>query len=156
MTLIRPFEHRIWRLYWQWLIDIYAVNAFLIWQRNEPDKTYRAYRKFREALTNQLLRYPKEGMAIIQTPTAANPSGSHSRVRWPDWSYCAWCKDHLEDWQPSDQGPRKFGTELDPNSAGRAVPKRGSNTYSGCQTCKVYLCVKGECWRLWHDSLLPK
>jgi hypothetical protein len=55
MTVCRPQEQRVWRPQWLWLLDICLSNSFLIWQEGKKDKRRRGHRRFREALTEQLL-----------------------------------------------------------------------------------------------------
>jgi hypothetical protein len=50
MTVCRPFEQRVWRPLWLWLLDICLVNSFLIWKGVTDDKSCRGHRKYRKAL----------------------------------------------------------------------------------------------------------
>jgi Transposase IS4 len=57
-TVHRPFKRRIWRPLWYYILNIYAVNSYLIWKGNRMDPNKRGQRRFRETLIHALLNTP--------------------------------------------------------------------------------------------------
>jgi hypothetical protein len=141
----------VWRPQWLWLLDICLSNSFLIWQEGKKDKRRRGHRRFREALTEQLLHTQEASTTtVVAQATIYQPSG-HSRCRWLKRNYCEACKK-----QPNSEGAkgpggkRTFGTELDPNTLFEKRI-RGRRTQGGYQQCGKYLCVVGPCFDIFHS-----
>jgi hypothetical protein len=57
-TAHRPYERRVWRPLWYYILDVCAVNGYLIWKGNTEDKGKRGQRRYREALIDALLNTP--------------------------------------------------------------------------------------------------
>lgn len=104
---------------------------------------------------------PIPAMAI-PTGSAEPTTSSHLCLRSATRAYCAYCRQHKEDWIPNShfdrvphgQQNRAFGTDIT-NIGSKLKPRRirGSLTIWNCGSCRVPLCKRGKCWQLWHESL---
>jgi hypothetical protein len=119
------------------------------------DRSYRGYRRFRKALCQALLEYPDEENSTAVTPPVTPQSSEHTWSKFQKRNYCHYCKEHKEhkeEWMPQRPAKKRyFGTDIT-NIVTTATRRRGSSTWGGCSTCGVYLCVKGECWKLYHSQ----
>jgi hypothetical protein len=57
-TVYRAYERRVWRPLWYYVLDVCAVNSYLIWKGDTSDSGKRGQRPFREALIGALLGTP--------------------------------------------------------------------------------------------------
>ena len=147
----------MWRPLWYYLLDICAVNSYLIWRQNAQDRKKRGQRQFREPLIKALLNttYPKVHISTnsgLQGNTASLANQNAQIHRWEDFmkrSYCVWCKDNAEKWVP--KWTRPVLAEI-VNGAASTQRKRQSKTFGGCTACNVYLCRKGACFEQYHSN----
>ena len=58
MTVHRPWEARIWRPLWYYILDTCLVNSYLIHKGKSEDPGKRAHREFRETLSSNLRNTP--------------------------------------------------------------------------------------------------
>jgi Transposase IS4 len=142
-TAHRPYERRIWRPLWYYILDICAVNSYLIWKGDSTDQAKRGQRRYRESLINALLNTP-----YPPPSPPSQPICTHNWERFEKRGYCIWCKYHTEAWKPKR---RPVLSEI-VNQAAPTQASRQSRTYGGCRTCSAYLCVKGDCFRQYHGS----
>jgi hypothetical protein len=82
-TAHQPYERRIWRLLWYYILDVYAVNDYLIWKGNTVDQRKRGQRHYRESLINALLNTSPPASTSIQ-----QPSYTHRWERFEKRGYC--------------------------------------------------------------------
>jgi Transposase IS4 len=148
----RPYERRVWRPLWFYILDICAVNSYLIWKGNSEDQSKRGQRKYRHSLISALLNTappppPPPPRRIRQ------PSHTHCWERFEKRGYCLWCKKYTEKWEPKRTRPI-LGEIVNGavNGAISTQPQRQSRTYGGCRICSVHLCVKGACFELYHSN----
>ena len=69
-TTHRLYEHRVWHPLWYYILDVYAVNAYLVQRGDQTDKAKKGQRPFRNALINALLNtpYPQTEKPVKQRP----------------------------------------------------------------------------------------
>jgi hypothetical protein len=155
MTPIRGREKRNWRPLWLWLLDVSAVNAYLIWKEDSVDSKHRGQFKFREELVNALMNMAEPPLLRVPTEVALAaqiPAQGHCPVRWKKPGYYAHCKTDPT-WRPGHALKRAFGDVLDANLVAKTRRKRGSRVMGGCAECGVHLCVTGTCFDQWHTSM---
>jgi hypothetical protein len=58
MTVHRPWEARIWRPLYYYILDTCLVNSYLIYKGKSEDSGKRAHREFRETLSSNLRNTP--------------------------------------------------------------------------------------------------
>jgi hypothetical protein len=149
-TCHRPLEARWWRPILYWLIDVYTVNAFLIWRVNRCERevrSHRLHRTFQESLVQSLLAID------VNLPLYERPS-EHLVDRRDRVGYCAWGRKHPEQCQQghiNDAGARVVLGEV--VNGVRPSLKRPRQVRSFCRGCNVYLCTQQQCWRDWHVNL---
>jgi len=143
-TAHRPYERRIWRPLWYYILDVCAVNGYLIWKGNTVDQRKRGQRHYRESLINALLNTSPPASTSIQ-----QPSYTHRWERFEKRGYCLWCKKYTAKWEP--KRTRVILGEI-VNGATSTQPQRQSRANGGCKICSVYLCVKGACFERYHSS----
>ena len=152
-TVHQPFESRVWRPLWYYILDVCTVNSYLIWKGNSTtkDKSKRGQRRFRKPLID----------ALLTTPYKTNPHGNCKPMppanqkapkhQWKEFlkrNWCIWCKEHAANWVPK----RATGVLNEiVNGVAPARRQRQSKTYGGCEPCNVYLCRKGTCFEQYHD-----
>jgi Transposase IS4 len=119
-TAHRPYERRIWRPLWYYILDICAVNSYLIWKGNRIDPGKRGQRRYRETLINSLLNTP-------YPPPLLQPNSTHFWQRFEKRGYCIWCKTHPEGWEAKR---RPILGEI-VNQAAPTQAGRQSRTYGG-------------------------
>ena len=150
-TAHRPYERRVWRPLWYYMLDVCAVNAYLIWKGDTKDKAKRGQRCFREPLIKALLNtpYPKVEMLVKKTYKSKPmplPNRDTLNHHWQEFSkrgYCVWCK--------KKDKMRPALAEI-VNQAASNTCQRRSRVYGGCMSCNVYLCVKEDCFRQFHSQ----
>jgi Transposase IS4 len=77
----RLYERRVWRPLWYYILDICAVNSYLIWRGDIVDRGKRGQRRFREALINAFLNTPP-------SPPPPRPPPPPPPVRQPSVTHC--------------------------------------------------------------------
>jgi hypothetical protein len=154
-TTLRPQNLRYWKPLFYWLLDIAIVNSYLLALAiTGVSRGHRDHQKYQEALAEALMTY-------CEAP-------EHNPIRRATRVYCAYCRESQLNWQPkhSQYRPisrprnRAFGvdiTNISEGSRGQIQGSRGrfrgSKTQWACEQCNESLCKKGDCWRLWHESL---
>jgi hypothetical protein len=78
-----------------------------------------------------------------------DPIQIHQWSRFPIRGYCIWYKEHAEKCEPKRERPPLAEIV---NSAGPAKRKRQSKTYGGCIAYKAFLCLKGACFKEYHNK----
>jgi Transposase IS4 len=174
LTVHRPFEHRTWRPLWNYLLDICAVNSGLVWEKLHPElkQAKRGQRRFREALIQQLLSTPYEGVPTVHSRARPMPLPQQDGYSYHKWErmdkrrHCVWCKQHSKQWAPQ-RAPQRARTALaevtntapppppppPPPPQPQAGRQRESKTYGGCRLCNVYLCYKTSCFERYHSEI---
>ena len=158
-TVHRPYERRIRRPLWYYILDVCTVNVYLIWKGNKVDQNKRGQRRFRETLINTLLNTP-----YVSSPPPLSPSPSpsppppppipqsnqvHYWERFEKRGYCIWCQNHTE--KRGVQTTRPVLGEI-VNNAAPTKRLRSKRSLGGCRICSAYLCVKGACFRLYYSN----
>jgi hypothetical protein len=125
-TTLRPQNLRYWKPLFYWLLDIALVNSYLLSRAYSgsigDSRDHRDHRKFLEALADALMSY-------CEGP-------EHSRTYRASRAYCAYCREHQLNWQPTHlqppPRPRAFGADI--TNTYRASRGRfwGSRTQWGC------------------------
>jgi hypothetical protein len=57
-TVHQSYERRVWRPLWYYILDVCAVNSYLIWKGDTKDRNKRGQRSFRDPLIKALLNTP--------------------------------------------------------------------------------------------------
>jgi hypothetical protein len=154
LTVHRLYERRIWRPLWYYILDVCAVNSYLIWKGDSKDKNKRGQRRFRDPLIKALINIlyseaQKEHSNIKPMPLPIRDMKEHHWSQFPKRGYCVWCKKNAEQWIPKRARPALADIT---NNAGSTMRKRQSKTYGGCMTCSAYLCRKGGCFEQYHSN----
>jgi Transposase IS4 len=147
-TAHRSYERRIWRPIWYYILDVCAVNSYLISKGDTTDQGNRGQRRFREALMDALLCTPSPS-SPPPPPLIPQPGLTHCWERFEKRGYCLWCKKYTAKWEP--KRTRVILGEI-VNGATSTQAQRHSRAYGGCKISSVYLCVKGACFELYHSS----
>jgi hypothetical protein len=148
-TAHRSYERHIWRPLWYYILDVCAVNSYLIFKGDTTDQGNRGQRRFREPLMDALLCTPSPSSPPPPPPPIPQPSLTHCWERFKKRGYCLWCKKYTANWEP--KRTRVILGEI-VNGATSTQAQRYSRAYGGCKICSVYLCVKGACFELYHSS----
>jgi hypothetical protein len=157
LTVHRGYERRVWRPLWYYILDVCAVNSYLIWKGDTKDKGKRGQRQFRDPLTEALLNtpYPKEEINPTwyshpkSMPLPNWDTQGHCWSKFPKRGYCVWCKEHAQEWKSKRVRPALAEIV---NGAGPAQRQRQSKTYGGCEACSACLCQKGGCFKQYHSN----
>jgi Transposase IS4 len=148
-TTHQPYKRRIWRPLWYYILDVCAVNSYLIWKGNRVDRGKRGQRRYRETLIDMLLNTPyPPPPPTPPLPPLLHPNSTHYWERFETRGYCIWCKTHSEGWEPKR---RPVLCEII-NQAAPAQAGRQSRTYGGCKLCSAYLCVKAGCFQQYYKN----
>ncbi len=135
------------------MLDICAVNSYLIWKGDIVDIKKRGQRPFRKALIDALLNtpYPLATLAPVKQLYKSKPMPLSNRATYDHcWQplekrgYCVWCKKSAQ--EKEEQINRPALAEV----VNCVAPKRTKMVYGGCKSCSVYLCVKGPCFEQYH------
>jgi len=156
LTCHRSGIYKPWQPLFYWLLDICAVNAFLIWKVSKEGldpKDSRLHRKFHEELINALLDYSEPDPTPAPAPAPAPPQASqagplpqaHTVARFPTRGVCIQCK------ELRGGGPKRRVLEELPNGVNRQF-KSPQRSDSGCATCGHRFCIKGPCFANWHRT----
>jgi hypothetical protein len=138
------------------MLDICSVNSFLIWKIIKSEVGHRNHRQFRSAVAQGRLHtlYLEESLSTKddypsnRLPPVSTNALSHNWKRFDRRRYCVWCKAHSKEWVP--KRPPVL-TEI-VNGATPVTRKRQSQSWGGCEGCKVYLCQKGSCLEEFHSQ----
>ena len=153
------YERRVWRPLWYYILDVCAVNGYLIWKGNIPDQCNRDQRQYRESLINALLNTPLPPPPPPSPPSPSTPPppppirqpyDTHYWERLEKRGYCLWCKKYTAKWEP--KRTRVILGEIVNRAATSGRAPRQSRTYGGCNICGVYLCAKGGCFERYHSN----
>ena len=155
-TVHRPYERRIWRPLWYYMLDVCAVNGYLIWKGDSKDKNKRGQRCFRDALIKTLLKtpysepdlYAKKHCHTKSMPLPNQNMEGHHLGRFGKRGYCVWCKKNAQEEVLNRVRPAL--AEIS-NLARPGAPTRQSRTYGGCIACNAFLCIKGACFEQYHS-----
>lgn len=151
LTAHRPFEKRVWRPIWYWLLDICAVNGYKLFLGDKTDHKKRGQRQFRMTIIDALLNTPYESPskhAGGRPPKAVSTAQENCQDRWKSFAkrgYCVQCKSQ------TGERPRPALAEV-VNGVAPARRQRSTRTLGGCEGCGVYLCQKGGCFKAFHSS----
>jgi hypothetical protein len=100
-TAHRPCERRVWRLLWYYILDVCAINSYLIWKGNTVDQGKRGQRRYRESLIDALLNTPyPPPPPPLPPPPPSQPNLVHCWGHFERRGYCIWCKRHTVKWEP--------------------------------------------------------
>jgi hypothetical protein len=96
LTVHRAYERRIWRPLWYYILDVCAVNSYLIWQGDTKDQGKRGQRRFRKPLIEALLNilYPESRPMPPPMPLSVQ---THRWDCFEKRGYCLWCKKYAEE-----------------------------------------------------------
>ena len=152
------YERRVWRPLWYYILDVCAVNGYLIWKGNIPDQCNRGQRQYRESLINALLNTPLPSPPPPSPPPPSTPPpppirqpyDTHYWERLEKRGYCLWCKKYTAKWEP--KRTRVILGEIVNRAATSGRAPRQSRTCGGCNICGVYLCAKGGCFERYHSN----
>jgi Transposase IS4 len=92
-TAHRSYERRIWRPLWYYILDVCAVNSYLIFKGDTTDQGNRGQQRFQEALMDALLCTPSPSSPPPPPPpppppTIPQPSLTHCWERFKKRGYC--------------------------------------------------------------------
>jgi hypothetical protein len=111
----------------------------------QQDIQYRAYRKFRENLTMQLLEVTENRPQLVADTVQPGPRDIPKWRTLQRKSYCKWCLDYKNEATKK----RKILGEL-PNGARQAfIPQTGA----ACDCYGIPLYRKSDYWTLYHNSI---
>jgi hypothetical protein len=138
------------------MLDVCAVNSYLIWKGDTKDKNKRGQRRFRDLLIKALLNtpysetelYAKKHCYIKSMPLPNQDMKGHRLGRFGRRGYCVWCKRNTQEGVPNRVRPAL--AEIS-NLAHPSAPTRQSRTYGGCIACSAFLCIKGACFEQYHS-----
>jgi hypothetical protein len=166
-TAHRPYEHRIWRPLGYYILDVSAVNSYLLWKGDTVDSRKRGQRPFREALITTLLDTPYPP----PLPPMPQPHTTHYWQRFEKRGFCIWCNKYMKELDLKrtinarppladigNQGANReisaliASTQTTSTQAPLTLATRISKVYGGCRICSAYLCVKGACFKLYHSN----
>jgi Transposase IS4 len=157
LTVHRAYERRVWRPLWYYILDVCAVNGYLIWKGNTGDRAKRGQRRFRGPLIKALLNTPyPEVQKPARGPYKSKPMPQLNRDtqdhHWRPFlkrGYCIWCKKNSQEWKSKRARPAlvEIVNQATPNAV-----QRQSQTYGGCMSCSAYLCSKGGCFEQYHSQ----
>jgi len=161
ITIHRPWEARIWRPLWYYVLDTCLVNSYLIHKGKLEDQGKRAHREFREALSLKLRNTPyseaeettNKRRNSNNMPAANHDAPFHIPTQLESRRHCAWCKEHSEKWTPKLVVP-VLGELV--NGEQSRKRKRQSKSKWGCNSCGVCLCQRGDCWEQYHSCINTK
>jgi len=92
-----------------------------------------------------------EPITEVSREEFADENHRHIPVQRSTRVYCAYCRHNKRQWAPHAHS-RSFGTDIT-NQALNVGAIRGSKTSWNCLACNIALCRRGDCWRLWHESI---
>jgi Transposase IS4 len=157
-------NYRTWWLLFYFLIDVACVNAYLLWKWSSTansataERTYNGHRDFMKALCTQLLHSndPIKKKERSPTPPTQGLTSQHKQVPSKVHGRCEWGRLHPPGC-PRKRSPKKraFGADITStvnNGASEAI-LGGSTTHMKCGKCQIFLCIEGECWRHYHNSI---
>jgi Transposase IS4 len=155
LTVHRAYERRIWRPLWYYILDVCAVNGYLIWKGDTDDRAKRGQRRFRGPLIKALLNTPyPEAQKPVRGPYKGKPMPQPNQDtqdhHWRPFlkrGYCIWCKKNAQEWKSKRVRPALVEIV---NQATPSAVQRQSQTYGGCMSCGAYLCSKGACFEQYH------
>ncbi len=149
-TAYRPYKRRVWRPLWYYILDICAVNSYLLWKGAKADIKKRGQRPFRKVLIDALLNTPYPLLAPVKQLYKSKPMPLPNRATlghcWQPLEkrgYCVQCK-------KSAQEEEKINRPALAQIVNCVAPKRTKMSHGGCRSCNVYLCVKGPCFEQYH------
>jgi Transposase IS4 len=148
-TAHRAYERRVWRPLWYYILDVCAVNGYLVWKGDTEDKSKKGQRPFRSALAEALLNtpYATSNHGNYQAMPLINENAqNHHWEQFPKRGYCVWCKKQAETFKI-----RPVLAEI-VNGAAPTGRKRSARSQGGCKGCNVYLCKKGACFKQYHSN----
>jgi hypothetical protein len=132
-------------------MDTSATNAYFIVISLEENSQHRAYRKFQENLTIQLLEVTHDRPEQVIEQVQASPQAV------PRWrpiareSYCVWCLKHKESAAPRAKTRKVLADN--PNAANQRSRSYVPQSRAVCGCHGKPLCRKSDCWELYHASL---
>jgi hypothetical protein len=162
-TAHRPYERRVWRPLWYYILDVCAVNGYLIWRGNTRDQNKRGQRLYRDSLINDLLNTPSPPSPPSPPPlppplllslpglslSTQQRGYTHLWERFEKRGYCIQCKKDAANWEPKRTRP--VLSEI-VNGATITQAQRQSRAPGGCKICSVHLCVKEACFERYHSN----
>ena len=150
-TAHRPYERRVWRPLWYYILDICVVNNYLLWKGDKADIKKRGQCPFRKALIDALLNtsYPLlvPVKQLYKSPPTTLPNRATLDHCWQPLEkrgYCVWCRKSAQEEQ------KKINRPALAEVVNCGTRKRTKLSYGGCRSCNVYLCVKGPCFEQYH------
>jgi hypothetical protein len=165
-TCHRKQNYRTWWPLFYFLIDVACTNAYLLWKWASSansathERTHNSHRAFMSALCTQLLhsndkaektKKPEESQSL--------PAGvlhrHHKHIHLESHSRCEWGKLHPSGCPRKRSCKRDFGIDITKSSQNGASDAilGGSFTHYQCSKCQIWLCIEGECWQRYHDSI---
>jgi hypothetical protein len=147
-TCHRPGESKWWRPLFFWLIDVCAVNAYLIWlsRMSEKEKSGKdLHRVFQRQLIESLLATDVDLPLYDRLDT-------HIIEHRKGFGYCAWGRKRPGECVSRGNTNRQVLGEVVNEAMPKSVRPRQVHDY--CTKCHVYLCTKRDCWRRWHHYLI--
>ena len=79
----------------------------------------------------------------------------HKRIQLKQRDRCEWGKRHSSDYLRKRSNKRKFETditELAINDINKTI-LGGSLFHYRCNKCQIWLCIQGDCWQQYHQSI---
>ena len=79
----------------------------------------------------------------------------HKRIQLKQRGRCKWGRRHSSGCTYKRSNKRKFGTdvtELAINSVNEPILE-GSLSHYRCSKCQIWLCIQGDCWQQYHQSI---
>ena len=161
-TAHQLYERRVWRPLWYYILDICAVNSYLIWKEGTTnisekgvvtDTSKRGQRPFRKALIDALLKTPysepTRSRREYKFPLPNRDTQDHRWQAFPKRGLCIWCRKGAQESKSKNIDTRRpiLAEIVNSNASSRSM-----RSYGGCIACNVHLCVKGACFKQYHSQ----
>jgi Transposase IS4 len=155
-TVRRPYEHRVWRPLWYYILDVCAVNGYLIWKGDSTDIAKRGQRPFRNTLINALLNILYPQIIVPLRPYRSKPISppnqngqDHHWRQFEKRGYCVWCRKNAQESEKSNRRPALVEIV---NGASSNASQRTKRSCGGCGECMMSLCKEGPCFKQYHSQ----
>jgi hypothetical protein len=151
------YDHRFRRggwqsISWSFLLEVALVNSYLLQLRGQPSwQRYKNQVEWRQRLVDDICKtYEKQGSSRqrFRAGDEFTPISQHNHVNREKRARCGACQGQ----QVGLARSRRPLTELGGNSLNSR--KAANMTPMGCDKCDVAICIKPNCWDLYHRPIL--
>ena len=151
---IQQRQQKAWKAMFYTLVEIVAVNSFLLSASSYVSEKITSHRAFREGLCTGLLAHEKpisgNIAGVTETVGVTETAGLHQRVKMKR-ALCVICKQASAEERRGIKGVRRQVLQgLSPNIVSKRSQQRVSRAKTGCSLCKVALYSKRGCWEAFH------